>query len=1440
MISLSSYNMRKTQLFLWLICTNVFFLYGIEGLRFENITNKEGLSHNTVRCVMQDSRGFIWISTINGLNLYDGHKFISMHPGFGASSLSENNIRYTIEDNNKRIWVHTTSRFVNCYDIRTESFIDYTGKNENRNYKTISVKPNGDIWLWGTDNGACNIRYIHGEAVSTLYDISSCGTNVISFVLEDTSGRIWMGTNKGLIQIEKEIPSFCNTQNRSYDYHSAVELKNRIYFFTNSNQVIVFDKQGKVFLPVISLPENITIRHTVALDEKYILITGKQTTLILDGSSSKPAHTRTFFNGEELKDTHILTDNKGSNWVYNKSGNVWRYRKDIQKFERFTLIPPAILSVIDSERFDIYCDSRDITWITTFGNGLFAIENTTGQVSHFTTANSGLRTNYLLSVTEDRSKDIWIGTEHTGISKISLTKYNNEVFLPNPDETDHADRIIRSIYEHQENGDLWIGTKSGNVYLFHKNLKQKSKFALRQGVPYCITSDTTGNIWIGTKGNGLLIIPKGKTSLDEAYYHPISNGNSNNRTNLIYSILCDRKGRIWVGTFGDGLFLCELVNGKLHTRVVQGISDKQKQIRCMIQDTSGMIWVGGESGIAVFDPDRLPEEDHHFDWFCFDKDNPQSLNNNIVKAIFEDSRQQIWIGTSGGGLNLAVKDPVTEKFCFNHYTSEEGLINNMVQAILEDDDGNLWVSTESGISKFNADNVVFENYNSLNAWESELFCESSAFKRKNGELLFGSFNGMYIFNPSSFESETAPQPVMITGLSINGIPVAPHSPDSPLKESITLTQRIRLKNGQNSFSIEFSSLNFQSSRSNRYTYILERYDKNWNPVTQYNVAAYKNIPAGKYLFRVKSTNNTYGPDNTESRLEIIIVPPFWKSSKAFALYILLFMIAIFFTTKLIVKMNKLHNEVEVEKQLTAYRLRFFTNISHEFRTPLTIIRGSIESMNNVTPLPPALKKHIRTLEKSSARLMRLIDQLLEFRKMQNNRIDLQLEETDAVGFLRGIVEMFSETAKRKHIDFTFSSGKDLSVILLDKGKIEKIAFNLLSNAFKHTPQGGSIAVELNFDEAEKLLSLKVSDSGTGIPPEKRDLLFVRFKQINYSSSGIGIGLNLTAELVQVHKGEIKYSDSIWGGACFTVSIPTDANAYDPKDIIQESAPLSDYTAVATTEEREVLYENEPEKNAQTKKYTILLIEDDEEILLFLKDRLSDHFTVSTASNGRVGCEAAGNDQPSLIVCDVMMPEMDGFEVTRKIKSDFQTSHIPVILLTAHSSIEHQLEGINAGADAYIIKPFSMKYLISRIIRLIEQRERLQYKFAHEPGVLQTTICTTNKDHEFIKKIHDIIEQYMDDPDFSIDDFAQAACMGRTLFYKKIKGITNYSPNEYLRIVRLKKAAGLLRTTGLNISEVAYKVGFNDPDYFSKCFRDQFGMRPTQFRQGEENSTAGQS
>lgn len=1402
-----------------------FSLAGMNDIRFEYIDNKAGLSHNTVRYIIQDHQGLVWIATVNGLARYDGYTFQTFYPDFTDLSPSESNIRMMVEDKQGYLWVQTSSRYVNCYDLKNESFVDYSGRNEVRKYLEVKMVSNGDVWLWGDEKGLCHVSHHTNGLTGIMYDETNIGTDKISFVLEEQSGKIWIGTDAGLFQYIVADSGLKRVGIPKYDFHSAFDMGGYIYFLTNDAGIIMYDKKQKSFLPFISYGSrfpNFRIHHAAATDDNKIIISGSDRTLIFDIGLSEVYDAHPTQIGEIIGNASIIVDNNKQIWLYNRTGNLWRYNTINLKFEKINLIPESILSFIDLERYWIFTDSRGITWISTYGNGLFAID-TNGKIEHFTTANSDLRTNYLLFITEDRTGNLWVGTENAGIAMISFPEYDKSVLMPLTLRTNALERTIRSMFE-DEQGTLWVGTKNGDIFVCDSTWEPQYLFSGKQKGIYAIQADKQKNIWVGTKGDGIRIFPA-----DENYHNSYAyllSKDLNAGENNIYAILCDQDGRMWIGTFGNGLFLAQWEKNQFQFRRLPSISDTQRQVRSLLQDSKGRIWAGGENGVVIFDPDTLLRNDKAFDWYSFDKHNPSSLNNNIVKTIFEDSQQQIWLGTAGGGVNLAVQDSESGKITFKHFTTENGLTNNIVQTLLEDHDHNLWISTESGLSKLNSHTLFFENYLLTDSWESDYFVESVALRRRNGDLLFGNYSGILIVNPDTFKKNNYSLPVILTGLSINGVYARPNSQESPLTVSIGNTKKLELHYNQNSFALEFSSLIYQNVHANRYTYILVNYDKEWNPITQYNIATYKNIPPGKYQFKVRCVTNS--KDSEDTILDIVIKPPFWRSTQAIILYIITGLVLIYLTMLTLTKMNRLNNEIVIEKSITEQRLRFFTNISHEFRTPLTLILGSIESMYDIQ-LSTLLRKHLRILDKSSAKLLRLIDQLLEFRKLQHEELNLELEETDIVSFSRGIFEIFTEAAAKKQIDFNFSTLEMDRWVSLDRGKMEKIIFNLLSNAFKHTPEKGKIKLELVCDEDVGEFTIRVSDSGIGIPSDKAYLLFKRFKQINYTPTGIGIGLHLSAELAQAHHGRIEYSESEWGGACFTVTIPMITTLSDTQSPDKSSTPVKHQ--LVETISKDVSADVEASlTRIQTHKYKVLLIEDDDEISEFLEDTLKSFFQISVAANGLIGLELAGEFQPDLIVCDVMMPEMNGFELTRSIKNNFETSHIPIILLTAYASLEHQLEGIQAGADSYIVKPFSTKYLISRITKLIEQREMLQHKFAHEPGMLTPSINgRSEKDNVFMEKVHAVIEEHLDNPEFSIDDFAKEMNIGRTVFYKKIKGLTHYSPNEYIRIIRLKKATDLLKGSDLNIAEIAYRVGFNDPDYFSKCFKEQFGHTPRQFR-----------
>jgi len=914
--------------------------------------------------------------------------------------------------------------------------------------------------------------------------------------------------------------------------------------------------------------------------------------------------------------------------------------------------------------------------------------------------------------------------------------------------------------------------------------------------------------------------------------------------------LQDRKQRMWIGTFGGGLDLAVPKKDKYIFRHFFNKTYGQKEIRTICEDRNGWIWVGTSEGVFVFDPDRIIKDPN--DFYQYNLDN-HALKSNEIKSIIQDKKGRIWIAESGIGFCVANIKNDYKDISFTHYTVNDGLVHSVVQAFIEDDEGNIWVSTEYGISCFNPENKIFNNYFFSNDILGNVYTEGCA-KLKDGRLAFGTNHGLIILNTKQIKNKEKILSVTFTDLKLNGISVRPADMDSPLTAALAYTDAISLKYYQSSFVIDFSTFDYPISTNTRFSYKLEGYDDDWSIPSTLNFAAYKNLPAGTYYLHVKACSVSGIWSDNEETLEIKVTPPFWATGWAFFVYILIAGIIMYFVYRTIRNINNLRNKIKVEKQLTEYKLVFFTNISHEFRTPLTLIQGALDRIHRTHNIPKEIRYSIKLMDKSTQRMLRLINQLLEFRKMQNNKLALSLEETDVIAFLYEIYLSFQDTAESKNMDFKFIPSVNSYKMYIDKGNIDKIAYNLLSNAFKYTPSGGKIEFSIYIDKQKQLLIMKVTDTGVGIPKEKRNELFKRFMQSSFSSDSIGVGLHLTHELVHVHKGNICYEENPSGGSIFIVTLPTDSSIYQSNDfLIPENAILKEeaqnHPSLSALNEENAHSESEEEidkevenieKELKTElnasdqegplnKRKILIIEDDNDVREFLKEELTPYFEVAAEADGKNGLEYAHNNDIDLIISDVMMPGYNGFEITRKLKSDFSTSHIPIILLTALNAAESHLEGVKSGADSYITKPFSTKLLLASIFKLIEQRDKLKEKFSNDLSAKRPVMCTSDKDKEFVENLTKIVEEQLTNPEFTADDFASMMSLGRTIFYRKVRGVTGYTPKEYLRIMRMKKAAELLSTKKYTVSEVTYMVGINDPFYFSRCFKAQFGISPSSYQ-----------
>lgn len=1073
----------------------------------------------------------------------------------------------------------------------------------------------------------------------------------------------------------------------------------------------------------------------------------------------------------------VLTDNKGGKWIYNNTGIL---RKVVGDSLITLRLLPNETNYIDYERFNIVEDNHGLVWISTYGKGLFVFNHDLNQGQHFVANEKGespIASNYLLCITADRRDGVWVSAEYGGVSHLQVMDKGVVRIFPNGRENLDLSNVVRMVKK-QRDGSVMVGTRDGCLYHYSADMAQMLVKSHFDSNIYSVVEMPQGRMWIGTRGKGIYGIP----GLDF-------------KNKKVFCLKPDDRGRMWIGTFGEGLSVAIPRGEGYEVRTFFADSVGLNEVRCLAIDRKGMLWGGTSGGLFCVDPTRFAADGKGLRVY---------KRGSEIHDMLVDRQGRLWLTVPGEGL-VCMQDGN-----FRILDASQGLINNMVQSVVETEDGNLWVSTQQGVSCWKAKDNSFDNYLFSRVMMGNVYNENSAVCLDDGRVLLGGNYGLTIINPSRISHVKGQTSVVFTS--------------HPYSDEMTLSYEER------SPKINFSTLDYSDVNNVKYTYWLEGYDSSWSVPSPTPWVNYQNLPFGSYRLHVKASYSD-GIWGKESVLDISVEPPFYLSVWAWVFYALFLTVVIVMVVKSIREKNILKGKIKFEQEFTRYKLVFFTNIAHEFRTPLTLIQGSLEKEKRIMKTNHwqlELEKTVRTMDKSVQRMLRLIDQLLEFRKMQAGKLKLSLQETDVVMFVQGICKMFDDAAESKQIDFKFESQLPAYLMYLDQQKMDKVVFNLLSNAFKYTPAKGTISVSLSFTD---VLTIRVADTGVGIPQEKRAQLFSRFMQSSYTGESFGIGLHLTHELVRTHHGEITYQENEGGGSVFVVTIPLQKDCYEASDFLVKDSPIlkADLTKERDGQEEKTTDAVPSAPSAPLNRRTILLIEDDNDVREFLLSELESCFDLKVASDGKAGIAMAKELDVDLIVSDVMMPGMNGFELTKRLKNSFETSHIPIILLTALSTDENVLEGTESGADAYITKPFSPQLLMARILQLLNQREILRQKFGKVPQEIRSAMLRNEQDSLFVKRLDSIVYSRLGEQDFSADKVAGLLHLGRTIFYKKVRGTTGYTPNEYIRVIRLRKAAELLKEGEKNVSEVAYAVGFDNPYYFSKCFKEQFGMPPSQYR-----------
>ena len=1073
----------------------------------------------------------------------------------------------------------------------------------------------------------------------------------------------------------------------------------------------------------------------------------------------------------------VLTDNKGGKWIYNNTGIL---RKVVGDSLITLRLLPNETNYIDYERFNIVEDNHGLVWISTYGKGLFVFNHDLNQGQHFVANEKGespIASNYLLCITADRRDGVWVSAEYGGVSHLQVMDKGVVRIFPNGRENLDLSNVVRMVKK-QRDGSVMVGTRDGCLYHYSADMAQMLVKSHFDSNIYSVVEMPQGRMWIGTRGKGIYGIP----GLDF-------------KNKKVFCLKPDDRGRMWIGTFGEGLSVAIPRGEGYEVKTFFADSVGLNEVRCLAIDRKGMLWGGTSGGLFCVDPTRFAADGKGLRVY---------KRGSEIHDMLVDRQGRLWLTVPGEGLGCM------QDGNFRILDASQGLINNMVQSVVETEDGNLWVSTQQGVSCWKAKDNSFDNYLFSRVMMGNVYNENSAVCLDDGRVLLGGNYGLTIINPSRISHVKGQTSVVFTS--------------HPYSDEMTLSYEER------SPKINFSTLDYSDVNNVKYTYWLEGYDSSWSVPSPTPWVNYQNLPFGSYRLHVKASYSD-GIWGKESVLDISVEPPFYLSVWAWVFYALFLTVVIVMVVKSIREKNILKGKIKFEQELIRYKLVFFTNIAHEFRTPLTLIQGSLEKEKRIMKTNHwqlELEKTVRTMDKSVQRMLRLIDQLLEFRKMQTGKLKLSLQETDVVMFVQGICKMFDDAAESKQIDFKFESQLPAYLMYLDQQKMDKVVFNLLSNAFKYTPAKGTISVSLSFTD---VLTIRVADTGVGIPQEKRAQLFSRFMQSSYTGESFGIGLHLTHELVRTHHGEITYQENEGGGSVFVVTIPLQKDCYEASDFLVKDSPIlkADLTKERDGQEEKTTDAVPSAPSAPLNRRTVLLIEDDNDVREFLLSELESCFDLKVASDGKAGIAMAKELDVDLIVSDVMMPGMNGFELTKRLKNSFETSHIPIILLTALSTDENVLEGTESGADAYITKPFSPQLLMARILQLLNQREILRQKFGKVPQEIRSAMLRNEQDSLFVKRLDCIVYSRLGEQDLSVDKVAGLLHLGRTIFYKKVRGTTGYTPNEYIRVIRLRKAAELLKESEKNVSEVAYAVGFDNPYYFSKCFKEQFGMPPSQYR-----------
>lgn len=1422
------------------------------------------MPQHTVMDILQDKKGFMWFATWDGLSKFDGKQFTpyKIQPG-DSYQMKSNRIDHIYEDKYGFLWLQSYDGEAHRFDPGTGTFQGLQSLREYEHFSfqssRIVLMPSGKTWLLSNHTGCICIvdSSFHTEVYSQ--GNGRLKAKGVWNAYEDKARNTWLLTDNGLAFLpfgSKEVKTFFaekedGKRENKQAFFCAKRVGSQLWFGSNKGRIWKYDEENKVF-DLLEIPTQSSIIAIRQVSEQEVFIaSAKDGFFLLDLPSGKWQSFNTQ-NLPAMQTNTILSchiDAHRNVWMDTDLLGVSKFNLKDRTFKRFSMNLEGVNYDVYPPNFFIFEDINGRLWVHPKGGG-FSLYNPDKDVleQFYNAPGSPDRrfSNMFHAAYADRQGNLWLCTRSHGLEKVV---FENNVFRTNyldpGKERSEIANDVRALFEDGQQR-LWVSTKDGKIRVFSSQGKLLGLLTqqgyIGQGVPlkgvgYCITQDHAGTIWIGTKGEGVYKLQalKGSDGLrfQVSQYKKDPDDIYSISDNSVYTIYADSQDRIWVGTYGGGLNLLDrpddgryrFINhrNKLKTYPFED----GHQVRFITEDSKGNICVGTTIGLILFhsafaSPDNIRYK--HYTRIPGDK---KSLSSNDIHYIKITRKGEMYIATFGGGINKVSRyDSQGFPLTFKSYTKRQGLPADVTLAIEEDEAGQLWISTENNLTRFNPETERFETFGEIKRQiQAPHFSEAATLRLQRGEIYVGHSKGLLHFSPRSIRNNTFKPYIALEEFRLFNKSVEVGK-SSVLKSNIDDLQSLSLKHNQNFFSIEYAALDYVDPQNITYAYKLDGIDSDWIYARQQQIANYTNIPKGKYTFRVKSTNSDGIWVDNERSLRIEVKPSFWETPWAYALYVLLLACIIFISVRILFIIYRLKDKVRMEHQLAELKLRFFTDISHEIRTPLTMVSSPLEYLLSNEKTPEETKYHLQLIKSNTNRILRMVNQILDFRKMQHHTPEI--EQIEIASLIEDICGNFREAAEKQHIQFRFVNTIGKKTLATDRDYMEKIVFNLLSNAFKYTPDGKGVTLTL--DLQAKHVSLEVRDEGNGISKEKQKLLFKRFSSFNEDKSkpSTGIGLSMVKELADKLNATISVDSEPGRGSAFTILFPLDM----PVTKKEKTTKLPEEPSTRTERPNSL-----PEQALKTEKKesrpTVLVVEDDDELRQFIRTILKPDYLVLEAENGKRGLELAGKALPDFIVSDIMMPEMDGVELLQRLKADISTSHIPVVLLTAKTTLESKLEGLEYGADDYITKPFSVPYFKARIMNILRQRQLLHHLYINELPEQEEfepkKPIITSQDELFMQKVIGEIEQNMNNSEFLIEDLSTSMGVSRTVFFKKIKGITGLAPVEFIRDMRLKRGRQLLDSEQYSVKEIAFMIGMSDPAYFRKCFKQKFGLTPAEYR-----------